>query len=212
MCAAFPGIVLPRCRQQTVLLCRPTRAYDQQGIPAWQFLPAVPDQIAPVLELLDDMPGNEIHAFCFSEADQLNAMAPAEMLAGMPISTRQNVHSSQRTILCAPTHERARRLTELAEFKLRAWPTLLANLIVSHDCRYIARAATMPPRDLLRQVLASNIIELSTISKLIRVAWSASSVSPDRVTRTYRFGPSSSFRTALGFPSYWIYAAEEILT
>lgn len=87
--------------------------------PAWQFVPPVPDLIAPVLELLDDMPGSEIHAFWVSEVDELNAMSPAEVLAGMPFSTRQTIHSSQWTILRAPTQERARRVAELAEFKLR---------------------------------------------------------------------------------------------
>lgn len=73
-------------------------------------------------------------------------------------------------------------------------------------------AATLPPRDLLRQVLASNIIELSTSHELIRAAWNLASVWPDHVTRTYRFGPHDDLKTASGYPFYWIYAAEETLT
>jgi hypothetical protein len=73
-------------------------------------------------------------------------------------------------------------------------------------------AATLPPRDLLRQVLASNIIELSASTKLIRAAWNLASVWPDGVTRTYRFGPHDGLKTASGYPFYWIYAAEETLT
>jgi hypothetical protein len=87
--------------------------------PAWQFVPPVPELIPPVLELLDGMPGSEIHAFWVSEADELNAMSPAEVLAGMPFSTRHTIHASQWTIMRAPTQERARKVAELAGFKLR---------------------------------------------------------------------------------------------
>ena len=73
-------------------------------------------------------------------------------------------------------------------------------------------AATLPPRDLLRQVLASHIIEISAGSRLVRAAWNPASVWPDRVTKTYRYGPHDSLSTATGFPFYWIYAAEETLT
>lgn len=97
----------------------PGRAIGKE-FPTWQFVPPVPDLIPPVLELLDDIPGSEIHAFWVSEADELNAMSPAEVLAGMPFSTRQTLHASQWTILRAPTQERARRVAELAEFKLRS--------------------------------------------------------------------------------------------
>lgn len=96
----------------------PGRAIGKE-FPAWQFMRPVPELIPSVLELLDDMPGSEIHAFWVSEADELNAMSPAEVLAGMPFSTRQTIHASQWTMLRAPTQERARRVTELAEFKLR---------------------------------------------------------------------------------------------
>lgn len=96
----------------------PGRAIGKE-FPAWQFVQPVPELILPVLELLDDMPGSEIHAFWVSEADELNAMSPAEVLAGMPFSTRQTIYASQWTMLRAPTQERARRVTELAEFKLR---------------------------------------------------------------------------------------------
>lgn len=73
-------------------------------------------------------------------------------------------------------------------------------------------AATMPPHDLLRQVLAANIIELPVSSKLIRAAWNPASIWPDRVTKTYRFGPHDSLRAASGYPFHWIYAADETLT
>lgn len=97
----------------------PGRAIGKQ-FPAWQFVPPVPEMIAPVLELLDNLPGSEIHAFWVVEADELNALSPAEVLAGLPFSTRQAIHPSQSAILHAPAQERARRVAGLAESKLRS--------------------------------------------------------------------------------------------
>ncbi|MYN07958.1 hypothetical protein [Pseudoduganella aquatica] len=88
--------------------------------PAWQFVPPVPELIAPVLALFDDMPSSEIHAFWVSEAEELNGMSPAEVLAGLPFATRHTTHTSQWAILRAPAPERARKVTELVEFKLRS--------------------------------------------------------------------------------------------
>lgn len=93
--------------------------------PAWQFVPPVPELIAPVLELLDDMPSSEIHAFWVSEVEELNDMSPAEVLGGLPFETRHTVHVSQWAILRAPAQERLRRVTGVAEFKLRS----VANFI-----------------------------------------------------------------------------------
>jgi hypothetical protein len=97
----------------------PGRAIGKE-FPAWQFVSPVPELIQPVLELLADMPGSEIHAFWVSEADELNALSPAEVLAGLPFVTRQMMHPSQWTILRAPVQERARRVGDLAEFRLRS--------------------------------------------------------------------------------------------
>lgn len=88
--------------------------------PAWQFVQPVPELIAPVLGILDDMPSSEIHAFWVGEAEQLNDMSPAEVLAGLPFETRQTVHTSQWNILRLPSNERTRRVAELAEFILRS--------------------------------------------------------------------------------------------
>ena len=97
----------------------PGRAIGKE-FPAWQFVAPVPELISPVLELLDDMPSSEIHAFWVVEADEFNALSPAEVLAGLPFSTRQTIHPSQSTILRASAQERVRRVVELAEFKLRS--------------------------------------------------------------------------------------------
>lgn len=73
-------------------------------------------------------------------------------------------------------------------------------------------AAKLPPIDLLRRVLAYHIVDVPADCKLVRAAWNPASVWPDRVTRTYRYGPHNSLRTAEGFPYHWVYAAEETLT
>lgn len=88
--------------------------------PSWQFVPPAPELIAPVLGILDGMPGSEIHAFWVGEAEQLNDMSPAEVLTGLPFETRQTVHTSQWSILRLPSNERMRRVAELAEFRLRS--------------------------------------------------------------------------------------------
>lgn len=88
--------------------------------PVWQFVAPAPELIAPVLGILDDMPSSEIHAFWVGEAEQLNDMSPAEVLAGLPFETRQTVHTSQWTVLRLPSNERMRRVIELAEFRLRS--------------------------------------------------------------------------------------------
>jgi hypothetical protein len=87
--------------------------------PAWQFLAPVPELIAPVLMLFDDMPGSEIHAFWVGGAAELNELSPAEVLAGLPFASRQSVDASQWAVLRLPTNERARKVTELAGWRLR---------------------------------------------------------------------------------------------
>ena len=73
-------------------------------------------------------------------------------------------------------------------------------------------AERLPPLDLLRKVLFNHTIELPPRHILIRAAWNTASVWPEKVNRTYRFGPEKSLMTANGFPFHWIYAAEETLT
>lgn len=96
----------------------PGRAIGKE-FPAWQFVPPVPELISPVLELLGDMSSSEIHAFWVSEADELNDMSPAEVLAGRPFETRHILHTSQWAILRTPAQERLRRVLAVAAFKLK---------------------------------------------------------------------------------------------
>jgi hypothetical protein len=73
-------------------------------------------------------------------------------------------------------------------------------------------AASLPNLDLLRQVLPHHVIEMPARFPLVRAAWNKASVWPEKVNRTYRYGPVKSLMTVDGFPFHWIYAAEETLT
>lgn len=93
--------------------------------PAWQFVQPVPELIAPLLIMLDDKPSTEIHVFWVSEAEELNELSPAEVLAGMPFETRTAMHDSQRAMLKLPTHERVRKVVEQAKWQLRGMSELV---------------------------------------------------------------------------------------
>lgn len=73
-------------------------------------------------------------------------------------------------------------------------------------------AVNLPHLDLLREVLSHHVIELPQRFVLVRAAWNKMSVWPEKVNRTYRFGPEKSLMTVDGFPFHWIYAAENTLT
>lgn len=87
--------------------------------PAWQFVSPVPEIISPVLKKFENVTDSEIHAFWVSEADELNSMSPAEVLAGIPFSTRERIFDSQSGILTADVRKRAAMVDEFAELKLR---------------------------------------------------------------------------------------------
>lgn len=74
--------------------------------PAWQFVDPVPDLLAPVLAALADNPPRSVHAFLVSTADELNELAPAEVLAGRPMATRGKLHASQERLLSLPAAKR----------------------------------------------------------------------------------------------------------
>jgi hypothetical protein len=83
--------------------------------PAWQFVEPVPELIAPVLACLARHPGSEVHAFWVTGADELNELAPAELLAGCPFETRGALHASQQTLLGLPSHQRQQKVLEFAQ-------------------------------------------------------------------------------------------------
>jgi hypothetical protein len=83
--------------------------------PAWQFVEPVPELIPAVLACLARQPGSEVHAFWVSSADELNELAPAELLAGAPFETRGALHASQQALLDLPSGTRQQKVMEFAQ-------------------------------------------------------------------------------------------------
>lgn len=87
--------------------------------PAWQFVEPVPELIEAVLTQLAGQPSSEIHAFWVTAIDELNELSPAEVLAGKPFESRNEVHKSQQHLLNLPTSIRLRKVQELAALHSR---------------------------------------------------------------------------------------------
>lgn len=85
--------------------------------PAWQFVPPVPELIAPVLAMLAGQPNSDIHAFFVSSADALNELSPAEVLAGKSFETRSDLHPSQQALLNLPARERLQQVIAAAKWQ-----------------------------------------------------------------------------------------------
>lgn len=86
--------------------------------PAWQFVDPVPELIPPVLACLARQPGSEVHAFWVTAADELNELAPAELLAGCPFETRGPLHASQQALLALPGASRQQKVLAFAQQQL----------------------------------------------------------------------------------------------
>jgi hypothetical protein len=86
--------------------------------PAWQFVDPVPELIPPVLACLARQPGSEVHAFWVTGADELNELAPAELLAGCPFETRGPLHASQQALLALPGASRQQKVLAFAQQQL----------------------------------------------------------------------------------------------
>lgn len=56
---------------------------------------------------------------------------------------------------------------------------------------------SLPPRELLRQMLASHIVEIPKDREMVRAVWNEGSVWPQSVHRVYRFGPPESMKAPL---------------
>ncbi|MGK5052012.1 hypothetical protein [Janthinobacterium sp. RB2P8] len=93
--------------------------------PSWQFVQPVPELIAPVLAILADQPGSEIHAFWISSAEEFNELSPAEMLAGKSFETRAEVHPSQQALLDLPASERLRKVLAAAKWQHRGMADII---------------------------------------------------------------------------------------
>lgn len=74
--------------------------------PAWQFVSPVPSVLPQALAQLQQHAESERHALLVSEADELNELSPAEVLAGRPFESRAVLEPSQVKLLSLPTLER----------------------------------------------------------------------------------------------------------
>lgn len=74
-------------------------------------------------------------------------------------------------------------------------------------------ASRLPVRISLEKALEGSVAELQPGHQIVRIAWNALSVWPDRVGRTYRFGPPATLADSAGvFPFHWVYTADEAMT
>lgn len=93
--------------------------------PTWQFVQPVPELIAPVLAIFIGQPSSEIHAFWVSSAEELNDLAPAELLAGKAFETRTEIHSRQQVLLDLPARERLRKVVTAAQWQHRGMADII---------------------------------------------------------------------------------------
>jgi hypothetical protein len=94
--------------------------------PAWQFVDPVPELIPPVLACLARQPGSEVHAFWVTGADELNELAPAELLAGCPFESRATLHASQQALLALPGATRQQKVLAFAQQQLSGAADVIA--------------------------------------------------------------------------------------
>ncbi|HDR9240146.1 hypothetical protein [Burkholderia vietnamiensis] len=91
---------------------RPRGQTNGRVFPAWQFVGAVPELLPKVLDSFRGALETEVHAFFVTARDELNELAPAELLAGKLFEGRGAPHASQRRLLNLPTVERQRRVID----------------------------------------------------------------------------------------------------
>ena len=86
---------------------------EGRAFPAWQFISSVPDVLPDVIAALSEHK-TEIHAFMVTAQDDLNELAPAEVLAGMRFVTQPVLEASQERILRLSATQRKERVLEVA--------------------------------------------------------------------------------------------------
>ncbi|WP_104013420.1 hypothetical protein [Burkholderia anthinoferrum] len=91
---------------------KPPGQTNGRAFPAWQFVEPVPELLPPVLDALRGALATEVHAFLVTSRDELNELAPAELLAGKPFAGRGDLHASQKRLLQLAATERQRRVLE----------------------------------------------------------------------------------------------------
>ncbi|WP_322093946.1 hypothetical protein [Paraburkholderia bannensis] len=107
---------LYRCVDTNRFYCvKPLGQSNGRVFPEWQFVSPVPELLPAVLSDLRGSVTTEVHAFFVTARDELNELAPAELLAGKPFAGRGELHSSQTRLLRLPAAERLRRVLAVAE-------------------------------------------------------------------------------------------------
>ncbi|WP_084069481.1 hypothetical protein [Paraburkholderia heleia] len=107
---------LYRCVDTNRFYCvKPPGQSNGRVFPEWQFVQPVPELLPAVLSELRGAVTTEIHAFLVTARDELNELAPAELLAGKPFAGRGELHSSQLRLLQLPAAERQRRVLAAVE-------------------------------------------------------------------------------------------------
>lgn len=82
-----------------------------------------------------------------------------------------------------------------------------------HPAAPLHIARRLPVRTSLEKAFEGNLFELQAGRQIVRVAWNLLSVWPNKVSRTYRFGPPTVLIDSSGeFPFHWVYTAEEAMT
>jgi hypothetical protein len=94
---------------------KPPGQSNGRVFPEWQFVQPVPELLPAVLSELRGSVTTEVHTFLVTARDELNELAPAELLAGKPFTGRGELHSSQMRLLQLPAVERQRRVLVAVE-------------------------------------------------------------------------------------------------
>lgn len=92
---------------------KPPGQTNGRAFPAWQFVQPVPELLHVVLDALRGSLSTEVHAFFVTARDELNELAPAELLAGKPFEGRGELHGSQKRLLQLTATERLHRVLNI---------------------------------------------------------------------------------------------------
>ncbi len=103
----------------------PSGRSSGREFPAWQFVAPVPELIEPVLSKLAGLPASEIHAFWVTAEDDLNELSPAEILAGKPFESREQLHQSQHALLSLPASARLEKVMAVATFRAKGMAAII---------------------------------------------------------------------------------------
>lgn len=86
----------------------------ERFFPVWQFVGPTPNLIGKILSSLTERSSAEVHAFWICASDELNELAPAELLAGIAFETREYIEQSQYRYLQLSVTDRLQKVINLA--------------------------------------------------------------------------------------------------